>query len=273
MGDLISKGVEKDKNLMFLKMRKLVIANWKMNPNTESEAERLVLDVQKEISLEERQKSEIVFCPPSIFIKSVAEKLEGGFFVGAQNVFYESLGTFTGEISADMIKSLNCKYCIVGHSERKKHFNETVDDIIAKILLLLKKDIYPVICVGEEKKLTKKLDGVEGQVNKILQAIPKTKISKLIFVYEPVWAISDGKKPSVILPSSDDVLSAKLLIQKCLVKKIGRNKISSVQILYGGSVNAENICKFVGDGLMDGALIGGASLKAKEFIKIIKQIN
>jgi len=251
-------------------MNKTLIANWKMNPVSELKALKLLTDIGKGAGKIDPEKIKVVFCPPSVFIKSVSEKIKrSSFLVGAQNVFWENSGTFTGEVSSEMLESLGCRYCIVGHSERKKYFNETLEDVGKKVLALLKKDVVPVVCVGEEKRTDKKLSGIENQINKILQDIPKAKISDIIFVYEPAWAISDGEKAVPTLPSSNDILSAKLLIQKCLAKKISRNKIIEMSILYGGSVNAGNVDKFVGENLMDGALIGGASLKAKEFVKII----
>lgn len=261
------------------KIMNIFIANWKMNPTTEKEAVGLVADIQKEFQISDFkiQNFDIVFCVPFVFIKSIKETLANSnsevFKLGAQNVFWEDAGTFTGEISPLMLKDLGCEYAIVGHSERKKMFGETIEDICKKINALLKVGIAPVVCVGEMEKSSKKLEGAEKQVNVILDSVPKTKISKLIFAYEPAWAISDGKKAASVLPSSDDVLSAKLLIQKCLSKKLSRNKIAEMPIIYGGSVNASNITKYAGEGKMDGALVGGASLKVKEFVKIVKSCN
>jgi len=256
-------------------MDKIIIANWKMNPPTELAALKLVSGVKKEFSISDFKnlKTEVVFCPPSVFIKGVAANLKNSLFkIGAQNVFYEESGTFTGEVSAKMLADLNVKYCIIGHSERKKYFNETIEDVKKKADALIKNNITPVVCVGEGYGQTKKLEGVSDQVNSIISGIPKTKLEKVVFAYEPAWAISDGKNPVKKLPDPDDILSAKLLIQKCLIQKISKKKLDLVKIIYGGSITSKNVKTFIGDGLMDGVLVGGASLKAKEFGKIIDSV-
>jgi len=253
----------------------LIIANWKMNPTSEKAALKLVLDIKKQITSykSNAQSSEIVLCPPAIYLKSISGVLKKSVFnLGAQNCFYEESGTFTGEVSAKMLADLNIKYCIIGHSERKKYFNETIEDVKRKADALIKNNITPVICVGEGYGQTKKLEGVSDQVNSIISGISKTKLEKVVFAYEPAWAISDGKNPVKKLPDHDDILSAKLLIQKCLIQKISKKKLDLVKIIYGGSITSKNVKTFIGDGLMDGVLVGGASLKAKEFGKIIDSV-
>lgn len=272
----------------------LIIANWKMNPTSEQAVLKLVNDIIQqdtlpnggqarypfspngfvEASKMQDTKTKVVFCAPSLYIKSISQLLNNAsnFSLGAQNCFYEEFGTYTGEISAKMLADLGVKYCIAGHSERKKYFGETIEDVKKKISALLKNNIIPVVCLGEDDR-TKKLSGIENQLNDIINDIPKSKLEKIIFVYEPAWAISDGENPVKDLPSSDDILSAKLLFRKTLSRKISKKNLDNIKIIYGGSVTSNNVGDFVGENLMDGALVGGASLKAKEFGKIVKNFS
>jgi len=250
-------------------MKKIIIANWKMNPGNQQDALGLAGTIREGTHPSHStghciKNTDIVLCPPFVFMEKVKKVLNrSGIILGAQNVFQENSGAFTGEISAQMLNSLGCKYVVLGHSERKRYFYESDSDINKKISVVLKTEMTPVVC----------LDNIEEQIESVLQGIPKDKLNKIIFVYEPAWAISDGKNPSDTLPSSNDVLSAKLLIQKFLVQIIGKKKASMARIIYGGSVNAKNIKDYVGQNLMDGALVGGASLKPKEFIKIINSVE
>jgi len=264
-------------------MKKIIIANWKMNPQSQQEALELVGAIRNGIDSQHPNhpmghcvNTDIVFCPPFVFMEKIKQVLNRSkIALGAQNVFYENSGTFTGEISAQMLKDMGCECVILGHSERKRCFFESMEDVNKKIISVLKAEMIPVVCLGDESSAdeNEKLNGVDDQLEIVLQNIPKEKLNKIIFVYEPAWAISDGKKPSTVLPSSNDVLSAKLLVQKFLSSIIGKKKASMAKIIYGGSVNSKNVAEYIGDSLMDGALVGGASLRAKEFIKIIKIVE
>jgi len=255
-------------------MNKIIFANWKMNPQNRQDAINLANAVRSEIGM---QNIEIVLCPPFVFMEKVKQILnKSGIILGAQNVFHEIKGTFTGEISAPMLKNIGCEYVILGHSERKRYFYESFEDVNKKIITTLKSNMTPVVCLGDLSPVAlaeNKLGGMEEQLETVLQNVPKEKLNKIIFVYEPAWAISDGKNSSDILPDSNDVLSAKLLIQKFLTSIIGKKKASMARIIYGGSVNIKNVKNYIGKNLMDGALIGGASLRAKEFIKIINIVE
>ncbi|TRZ78346.1 triose-phosphate isomerase [bacterium] len=261
-------------------MNKIIIANWKMNPQSQQEAQELTGAIRNGIDSQHPNhpmghcvNTNIVLCPPFVFMEKVKQILnKSKIMLGAQNIFHENSGSFTGEISAPMIKSLGCEYAILGHSERKKYFFESLDDINKKIISVLKSEMTPVVCL-EDLSAVAPAGAEVDQLETVLQNIPKEKLNKIIFVYEPAWAISDGKNPSNTLPDSNDVLSAKLLIQKFLSSIIGKKKALETRIIYGGSVNAKNVKDYVGKNLMDGALIGGASLRAKEFIKIINIVE
>ncbi len=244
-----------------------------MNPRSRQDAMNLASAIKFGI---ETRSVEIVLCPPFVFMEKVKQILnQSEILLGAQNVFHEIKGTFTGEISVPMLKDSGCEYVILGHSERKRYFHESFEDINKKIIAVLKSDMIPAVCLGDDSIIAKsdKLDGIEEQLGIISRNVPKEKLNKIIFVYEPAWAISDGKIPSDILPDSNDVLSAKLLIQKFLASVIGKKKASTTRIIYGGSVNTKNVKNYVGKNLMDGVLIGGTSLRAKEFIKIINIVE
>ncbi|MFH1671265.1 MAG: triose-phosphate isomerase [Candidatus Portnoybacteria bacterium] len=258
----------------------IIIANWKMNPSTQKEVERL-LDSFK---IKNKKEVEIVICPPFIYLGLIKDRFvgvpaRGGLAFGSQDCFWENRGPYTGEISPAMLKDLGCQYVIIGHSERKKHFNETDEMVNMKIRAVLKARLKPILCVGEEARDSFDHEGrpinemslvVKEQLEKALIDISAERIRDITFVYEPVWAIStESGNPC----SADDAMKAGLLIRRTLVQLYGRKIAEKARIIYGGSVNSRNVQEYIKGAQMDGVLVGGASLNASEFNKIIEKVN
>jgi len=196
---------------------------------------------------------------------------------GAQDCFWEQKGAFTGEISPLELKNLGCQYVIVGHSERRKYLKETDEMINKEIKMVLKSRLKPILCLGEEARDTFNSDGkplnemsliVAEQLEKALLGISASRIREMTIAYEPIWAIGTGSACS-----SDDAMKAGLFIRKTLAKIYDRTTAEKARIIYGGSVNSKNVNEYVKEARMDGVLVGGASLNASEFIRIIEKIN
>ncbi|KKR03585.1 MAG: Triosephosphate isomerase [Parcubacteria group bacterium GW2011_GWF2_39_13b] len=260
--------------------KKLIIANWKMNPQSPKEARKLFL------AFEENSKSvknvEVVVCPPFVFsgfldarIYSGDKKSKASFGIhlGAQNCLWEQSGPYTGEISPAMLKSIGCEYVILGHSERRQFFGETDEVINKKLKAVLSVRLRPILCIGERADEKEQLKSVlESQLKGCLEGIKQNQIANIIFAYEPVWAISTSGGEFC---SSDDAFSASLLIRKFLIDRYGKYAANKAKIIYGGSVDAKekDAAMYVQEAKMDGVLVGAASLKAEEFGKIIKRVN
>lgn len=250
--------------------RKIIIANWKMNPTTLAEAKDLFNAVKREAKRIE--SVDLVIAPPVIWIGHLKTKDDENIKFAAQNMSWEEKGALTGEISPLMIKDIGAKYVILGHSERRIYFGENNEMVNAKILAAFKNDLGVVYCVGEtaeEKRGEKTQEIIEAQVKEGLKDISQGQIeaNKLIIAYEPMWAIGSG-----IIPTFDDVLSANLLIKKTLASLYGRNTAERTPILYGGSVDYKNSKDLIIKGRMDGLLVGGASLKATDFGSIMRAV-
>lgn len=255
-------------------MRKLLVANWKENPKTETDALRLFKDTVRT----KRKDLEVVICAPFIYLGEVAaafEKMNSvakkNLALGAQDVFWEDLGAFTSEVGPKMIKSLGVRYVIIGHSERRKYLKETDAMINKKIKLAQKDGLNVILCVGEPLAIRKKgiavaKNFIKNQVKNDLMGIHGGKKTKgsLTIAYEPIWAIGTGKNDS-----PEDALEMAAFI-KDGVQKFHNMKI---RFLYGGSANSKNIRDFVQYKSIDGALVGGASLKEKEFGKMIARVG
>ncbi|MBI2623623.1 MAG: triose-phosphate isomerase [Candidatus Liptonbacteria bacterium] len=249
--------------------KKLIIANWKMNPPTYKEAEQLAEAVIKSSP----KKVDVVLCPPFVWLTDMSHESTGKVKFGAQDVFWESGGAFTGEISAAMLKNSGVDYAIIGHSERRRHLGETDAMVNKKVLAALKAGLRVILCVGESKEVRRKgIDAakrfVERQLREDLQGIKyqESSIKNLVVTYEPVWAISGGDSTH----TADDPKNAVEMI--AFIKSI-LNSIFHIlysRVLYGGSVNAKNAGSFLREPEIGGALVGGASLKPKEFLGILK---
>ncbi len=248
-------------------MRKPFIAgNWKMHM-TISEAEDLVREMLP--GLEDVSSVEKAVCPPFVDLPVVADLLNGSDVkVGAQNMHWEEKGAYTGEISPLMLQGL-CDYVIIGHSERRKYFGETDETVNLKVKSALAHGLIPIICVGEnlqqnESGLTSEV--VRSQVTADLAGLTPEQVSELVIAYEPIWAIGTGKAATPEYAEAvirDD-------IRGTIAVLFGKEAADSVRIQYGGSTKASNIESFMSMPDIDGALVGGASLKAQEFVEMIR---
>lgn len=246
-------------------MRKPIVAgNWKMN-KTIGEARSLVTDLVP--GLQAIHTVEKVLCPPFTALMAVSEMLDGtDIYVGAQDIFWEASGAFTGEISPAMVAEI-CTYVIIGHSERRTHFSETDESVNRKTKAAMEQGLIPIVCVGEtliENESGKTAEVVARQINDGLKGIKLADDEKLVIAYEPVWAIGTGKAATA--EGANAVL--KNVIRPGLAKLFGEKASQAVRILYGGSVSAKNAEEFFAQPDIDGALVGGASLKAEDFSKI-----
>lgn len=251
--------------------KKLIIANWKMNPQTGKEVERILVGYNKQLKTKNlKLKTDVVICPPFVFLNSVGNLLKAKSYklkasLGAQDVFWEDKGAYTGEISPAMLKDLKCGYVIIGHSERRKYFGETDEMINKKILAALKAKLNVILCVGENYRENHNEipNVVEEQIASALANVPKSAINKITVAYEPVWAIGTG-----IPDTPEGAMMAAVLIRKTAVGIFGPSA-KNLRVVYGGSVNAENAGNFINHEGIDGVLVGGASLDPQEFAKII----
>jgi len=245
--------------------KKLVIANWKMNPLSEKEAEKLFGDIANGFS--NLKKTEVVICPPYLYLESL-KKISKKIILGAQDAFWGSKGPFTGEISGEMLENIGVRYVILGHSERRA-LGEDNFSINKKIKGAFLSGLTPILCVGDKERDENHeyFNFIKNQIEGSLNGISKELISKVIIAYEPVWALS------TTFPRKDatkaDFLEMAIFIKKILTDKFGV-KTKMPKIIYGGSVNEKNISEFMADGGIDGVLVGGASLDVKKFLEIIK---
>ncbi|MBV6421084.1 MAG: Bifunctional PGK/TIM [Ignavibacteriaceae bacterium] len=247
-------------------MRKKVIAgNWKMNMDIH-QSQKLVSEIINGLGKDNR--AEVIICPPFTSLNEVSSLLKGTQIkLGAQNMFYEESGAFTGEISADMLKSVDCEFVIIGHSERRVIFNESDELINKKIKTALTKGLKPIFCIGEllgqrEKNETMKV--VTQQIEKGLEGISSEQMKNIIIAYEPVWAIGTGKTATP--QQAQEVHS---FIRDLIAKKFSTSVVENLIIQYGGSVKSENSGELLSQKDIDGALVGGACLKADSFLGII----
>ena len=248
-------------------MRKFIIAgNWKMNCDRK-EAAALASGLKKTIGSVE--KVEAVLCPPFTDLAIVADAIAGSKIgLGAQNVYWEKSGAFTGEIAPGFLKELGCAYCIVGHSERRQFFGETDETVNKRAKALIEAGIKPIVCVGEtlaEREAGKTMSVVLGQIRRCLVGIPADKMRATVIAYEPVWAIGTGKVATTA--QAQEVHAA---IRAELVKLYGREVADAVRIQYGGSMKPDNAEELLKQPDIDGGLIGGASLKVDSFTALIE---
>jgi triosephosphate isomerase len=253
-------------------MPKLLALNWKENPKTQADALRLLrstLEVANE-------KTDLVICPPFIYIEKLAEvfkhsRKRQNIALGAQDIFWEEWGPYTSEVGPRMLKSLDVRYTIIGHSERRKWLHETDVMINKKIKLAFRDKLKIILCVGEPLSIRKKGSAaakrfVKAQLTKDLLGLPKLRVRSagIIIAYEPIWAIGTGRsaKPR-------DAADMAAFIKEFIARHFGSK---NVKVLYGGSVNGANIADFVQLKEIDGALVGGAGLKPDEVKKMIKKL-
>ncbi|MCC6371639.1 MAG: triose-phosphate isomerase [Bacteroidia bacterium] len=249
-----------------MQRKKIVAGNWKMNTDL-NEAIVLVNSIKQQAT--KYKDVEKVIFPPYLFLTELSEILDGeaNFATGAQNCSEHSKGAFTGEVSANMIASVGCAYVLVGHSERRTYFNESNNQLIAKINQALENNLKVVFCFGEqlaERKSNLHFETVKQQLEEVLQHFPKEKLNDLVLAYEPVWAIGTGETAT---PQQAQEMHA--YVRKVLSGIFGAEVANQLSVLYGGSCNAQNAKELFACPDVDGGLIGGASLKADDFCKII----
>jgi triosephosphate isomerase len=242
----------------------LIAGNWKMN-TTVNEAVALVKEMRQ--GLDEIKGVEKVLCPPFISLAAVKDLIKGtSIKLGAQNLYFEEKGAYTGEISPLMLAEL-CEFVIIGHSERRQYFGETNEIVNRKAKSALKAGLKPILCIGErleENEAGRTEEVVTGQLRSSLAGIDYP--GGFVIAYEPVWAIGTGRAATG--KQANETIS---LIRRNITKLYGKGAAQDVRILYGGSVTAGNIAEFVQQSEIDGALVGGASLKANEFLSIVRQ--
>ena len=235
-------------------MKNLIVANWKMNPASQKEAKEIFDAIRDGVK---GLKSEVVICPPSVYLYASVFG-EGVVSMGAQNVYFEDKGAFTGEISVAMLKDLGAEYVIIGHSERRKYFGDTDEIVNKKIKKALEAGLKVIFCIGEtaeERDAGKKNEVLERQIKTGLNGI--LNLDNINIAYEPVWAIGTGNNCGVE-ETKESVNFIRTLIG------------DGTRILYGGSVKSENSGSYIKEAGANGLLVGGASLNAEEFVKIVK---
>ena len=247
--------------------KKIVAGNWKMNFSYHEALAyyATLLELKEEFP----NNVEVLIFPPAVYIKEFTKKsTNGSLAIGAQNCAEFESGSYTGELSATMIKSLGAKYCILGHSERRNLFQETDEIIAKKIKIALTVSLNVIFCCGEseaERESGDYLQRVEEQVSKALFSLTAEELKKIVIAYEPVWAIGTGKTAT-----ADQAQEMHAHIRACIAKQFGTESAAEIRILYGGSCTPENAPQLFSCPDVDGGLIGGASLKAATFLPIIK---
>lgn len=252
--------------------RKIVAGNWKMNKNYHEGLE-LISEALYMVKDELHKEVITVFCTPYIHLNSIAKLVnaESNCFVGAQNCHQEKSGAYTGEISANMLSSVGVKYVILGHSERRAYFKEDESLLAKKVDIALSENLIPIFCIGElleERESEKHFDIVKSQIEKSLFHLSANEFKNIVLAYEPVWAIGTGKTAS-----AEQAQEMHAFIRSILANKYGSDVAESTSILYGGSCNPSNAATLFSQKDIDGGLIGGASLKSRDFTDIVIVFN
>jgi len=248
-------------------MRKPIIAgNWKLN-KTIKEAVDMVDELKPLVS--DAQNREVVVAPTFTALESTRKAIKGSNIkLSSQDIYWEEKGAFTGEIAPSMLVDAGCEYAIIGHSERRQFFAETDDTVNKKIFAALKANLIPIVCIGESLQQREKgqtFTVLEKQLREGFKNVTKEQMVKIVIAYEPIWAIGTGKTAT-----PDQAEDAHVFIRKTIASMFGKDVAEKVRILYGGSVKPENISDLMAQPNIDGGLVGGASLKADSFAKIVK---
>ncbi|HHU21193.1 MAG TPA: triose-phosphate isomerase [Acholeplasma sp.] len=244
--------------------RKIIAGNWKMN-KTRDEALQFIYAISEKLpSLDEVDS---VICAPFPLLRTLSKRQGENLRIGAQNMHYADSGAYTGEISADMLTTIGVTYVIIGHSERRAMFNETDETVNLKLKKAFEKGLIPILCVGEtleerEKGHEKKV--VKAQLEKDLEGLTKQDIEHLVIAYEPIWAIGTGRTAT-----SEQAEEMCAYVRK-VVKDLYGQVADKMRVQYGGSVKVSNIDEILSMPNIDGALVGGASLKAEDFVKLVE---
>ena len=248
-------------------MRRPIIAgNWKLNKSN-FEAIDLVTLLKRDLN--DVNDVDIVVCPPFTALSDVKDVLtDSNIMLGAQNLYWEDAGAFTGEISASMLKEVGAQFVIIGHSERRQYFAETNDSVNKRIKAALKWNLTPIVCVGEnlhERENNRTFDVVRDHCEGAFDGFSEEEIEKIIIAYEPVWAIGTGKTAT-----PQQAQEVHRFIRELLMRMYNEELARDIRIQYGGSVKPENITELMAQPDIDGALVGGASLSHESFVKIVK---
>jgi len=245
----------------------LVVGNWKMNGEAAAN-HTLVAALVESIAQQPISGVDVGICPPAVYLDAVGRQLQdSGIALGAQNVSEYDSGAYTGEVSAAMLRDMSCSLAIVGHSERRSLFNESDERVAAKTLAALRSGLTPILCVGEtlaQRDSGRALDVVAGQLRAAVHALEADEFERLVVAYEPVWAIGTGKTAS---PEQAQEVHAHI---RMVLTELAGVSGQNVRLLYGGSVNATNAAELFAKPDIDGGLIGGASLKADDFLAICR---
>lgn len=247
--------------------KKIVAGNWKMN-KTLDEGLKLASEIVNMAKDEVINDVQIVICPPFVSLSPIAKLLDKGIALGAQNCYTKESGAYTGEISVPMLQSVGVRYVIIGHSERREYFNETNEQLAEKVNLLLKAGMTPIFCCGETLKQREQgihIDFVNAQLTESLFHLSAEDFAKIVIAYEPIWAIGTG-----VTASTEQAQEMHEKIRTHIAGKYGKDLAEKISILYGGSCKPDNAKELFACKDVDGGLIGGASLKSRDFIDIAK---
>ena len=258
---------------METRAKKIIVANWKMKPESLAEAEQILDFVNDHLESRNEKEFSLIFCPPFVFMEEVGKILKTSHFehqaeLGAQDIFWEDKGANTGEVSGPMLNKLGVKYVIVGHSERRWKLDESDEMVNKKLKAVLRNAMVPVVCVGERVRDEKFKEFLKEQVEKTFAGLSRDELVKCMIAYEPVWAISSN--PGAMPDTPESALESISVIQQLFNSKF---KIQNSKFLYGGSVTSKNVAEFVGQKEIDGVLVGGASVNKEEFVKILSLIK
>ncbi|MCK4715717.1 MAG: triose-phosphate isomerase [Candidatus Marinimicrobia bacterium] len=249
--------------------RIIVAANWKMNKNV---PESIVFTERLSKNLLNLKRTDIILCPPYTSLFNIGEILnKTDIYLGAQNMYFEASGAYTGEISADMLKSAFCQYVILGHSERRHIFNESDNLIHKKLVVALETGLKPILCIGEtleERQSGRTVNILKKQYVAAFRNLSESQMRKCVIAYEPVWAIGTG-----VVATPEQASEAHKEIRSLIASQFCYKMATEMAILYGGSVKAENAAKIIATDDIDGFLIGGASLVEEQFVSIAQTVE
>ncbi|WP_234736553.1 triose-phosphate isomerase [Tellurirhabdus bombi] len=249
--------------------KKIVAGNWKMNKTLE-EAVALTSEVVNMIKDEVTSDVQVVLCPPSLYLTTLRQYVQGNsrIALGAQNCHEKASGAYTGEIAASMLKSIDVQYVILGHSERRQYFGETNAQLAEKVNISLENGLTPIFCCGEslEQRQSSDFIGfVKNQITESLFHLTPEAFGKIVIAYEPIWAIGTG-----LTATADQAQEMHAALRQHIGEKYGEEIADNTSILYGGSANAQNAAELFANPDVDGGLIGGASLKSRDFTTVVK---
>ena len=249
--------------------KRLVVANWKMNPLTATDAKKIFTSVKRHTR--KFRKVDVVVCPPFLYIANLLSSKRGGVYIGAQDVFWETEGSFTGEISPVQLGKERIDYCIVGHSERRA-LGETDEEVNKKVKALLKVGLIPIVCIGESERDAdgKYLSFIKEQIKKALKDVKQKDLQNIVIAYEPIWAI--GKEAKDVI-DGESLHEMSIFIRKVISDLYTYRTAFKSPVLYGGSVDEYNANDLIVKGNVQGFLVGRASLEPKGFLNIIDAVN